>query len=77
MMTFENLLDLNDMGIRALYSVEEVCRLLNAKPRAVANWIRQGRLEAIKVCGRIRWITYASLAALCFEENHAEDLMDV
>jgi len=76
MMTFDDLLDLNDMGTRSLYSVEEVCRLLNAKPRAVANWIRQGRLEAVKVCGRIRWITRASLAALVFEEAHAEDLAE-
>jgi excisionase family DNA binding protein len=76
MMTFDDLLDLNDMGTRTLYSVEEVCRLLNAKPRAVANWIRQGRLEAVKVYGRIRWITRASLAALYFEENHAEDLLE-
>lgn len=75
-MTFEDLLDLNDMGTRTLYSVEEVCRLLNAKPRAVANWIRQGRLEAVKVCGRIRWITRASLAALVFEEANMEDLME-
>ncbi len=75
-MTFEDLLDLNDMGTRSLYSVQEVCRLLNAKPRTVASWIRQGRLEAIKVCGRIRWITRESLGALVFEESHVEDLME-
>jgi excisionase family DNA binding protein len=75
-MTFEDLLDLNDMGTRSLYSVQEVCQLLNAKPRTVASWIRQGRLEAIKVCGRIRWITRESLGALVFEESHAEELAE-
>jgi excisionase family DNA binding protein len=75
-MTFEDLLDINDMGNRPLFSVQDVCRLLNAKPRTVSEWVRQGRLDAAKVCGRIRWISRASLAALVFEESHAEDLME-
>lgn len=74
-MTFEDLLDYNDLCDRPLYSVAEVCRLLNAKPRAVAAWVREGRLDAVKVCGRIRWITRASLAALVFEESHGDELI--
>jgi len=75
-MTFEDLLDLNDMGDRSLYSTQDVCRLLNAKPRSVAEWVRQGRLDAVKVCGRIRWISRESLAALVFEDSHAEELAE-
>ncbi|BDU68259.1 hypothetical protein GETHOR_03600 [Geothrix oryzae] len=75
-MTFEDLLDLNDMGDRPLYPVSAVCRLLNATPRAVATWVRQGRLDAVKACGRIRWISRESLAALVFEDSHAEELAE-
>lgn len=53
----------------ALYTPAEVARLLRVSPRTVTNWIREGRLVAIKLSPRVYRITVASLVKTLFPER--------
>lgn len=52
-----------------LYTPAEVARLLRVSSRTVLNWIREGRLVAIKVSPRVYRITVAALVKLLFPER--------
>lgn len=52
-----------------LYTTAEVARLLRVSPRTVLNWIRDGRLVAIKLSPRVYRITVAALVKMLFPER--------
>ncbi|MBI2323544.1 MAG: helix-turn-helix domain-containing protein [Chloroflexi bacterium] len=53
----------------ALYTPAEVARLLRVSPRTVLNWIREGRLEAIRLSPRVYRVMLAALVKLLFPER--------
>jgi excisionase family DNA binding protein len=52
-----------------LYTPAEAARLLRVSPRTVTNWIREGRLSAIRISPRVYRITVAALVKLLFPER--------
>lgn len=53
----------------ALYMPAEVARLLRVSPRTVLNWIRGGRIDAIRISPRVYRITVGALVKLLFPEH--------
>lgn len=52
-----------------LYTPAEVARLLRVSPRTVLNWIREGRLDAIRLSPRVHRIMVGALVKLLFPER--------
>lgn len=52
-----------------LYTPAEVAALLRVSPRTVHNWIREGRLEAIRLSPRVYRIMVGSLVKMLFPER--------
>lgn len=52
-----------------LYTPAEVARLLRVSPRTVLNWIREGRLDAIRLSPRVYRIMVGALVKLLFPER--------
>lgn len=53
----------------ALYTPGEVASLLRVSPRTVLNWIRGGRLDAIKLSPRVYRIMVGALVKMLFPER--------
>ncbi len=52
-----------------LYRPGEVARLLQVHPRTILNWVREGRLDAIKLSERVYRIPRAALVKMVFPER--------
>lgn len=68
-MTLKQLCDIRGVECRPLFLIREVCALLHVKRQTVSRWISCGKLHAVKVHGRTRWITQESLAVLVGAEG--------
>lgn len=46
-----------------LYSVDELCEILNAKPSTVRLWLREGRLHGVKLGPKLWRVPQSALDA--------------
>lgn len=63
-MTLNELCVAHGIEDRALFRPREVRTLLDVSRQTVSRWIRVGKLIAVGVLGRSKWITRQSVAAL-------------
>jgi excisionase family DNA binding protein len=60
------------MPEKEYYSPQEIAEKFNLKPRTVANWIRQGKLKAIKL-GDLWRVHQADLEAFIKDSQEKND----
>jgi len=60
------------MPEKEYYSPQEIAEKFNLKPRTVANWIRQGKLKAIKL-GDLWRVHRADLEAFIKDSQEKND----
>lgn len=53
----------------ALYTPAEVARLLRVHPRTILNWVREGRLSAIRLSPRVYRIPRAAMVKYLFPDR--------
>ena len=63
-MTLNQLITIRGLEDGPMFRIRELCALFGVSRQTIYRWLEDGRLAEVRVTGRVRWITRASVAAL-------------
>jgi excisionase family DNA binding protein len=67
-MTLQELLLIRGVEDRPLFRIADICTLFEVRRVTVSRWIMRGKLQALKINGKTRFIPRASVEALVSQE---------